>query len=112
MARLTEKAITAARAGTAERFLWDGETPGFGCRIKPSGVRTFLVQYRVGGRTKRVKIGRWPVWKVEQARREAHKLLSEVDHGGDPSGRKRRERIAKGDTISAVAAAFVELHSK
>ena len=86
MARLTEKALSAARARTVERFLWDGETPRFGCRIKPSGVRTFLVQYRIGGKTKRVKIGRWPIWKVEQARRQAHKLLSEVDLGGDPSG--------------------------
>lgn len=68
VARLTEKALRAARAGKADRFLWDVELPGFGCRIKPSGVKTFLVQYRVGNRTRRVKVGRWPVMKVERAR--------------------------------------------
>src|SRR5262245_8405169 len=104
MTRLTEKALSAARAGSKERFLWDGETPGFGCRIKPSGVKTFVVQYRVGTRTRRLKIGRWPVWKVEKARRQAQKLLGEVDDGGDPSERRRRERIAKGNTVEAVAA--------
>jgi integrase len=92
--------------------LWDGETPGFGCRIKPSGVKTFLVQYRVGARTRRLKIGRWPIWKVEQARRKAQKLLGEIDDGGDPSERQRRERLAKGNTVSAVASAFVDLHAK
>ena len=112
MARLTEKAISAARAGTVERFLWDGETPGFGCRIKPSGVKTFLVQYRIGTRTRRLKIGRWPIWKVELARRKAQKLLGEVDEGCDPSERQRRDRISKGNTVSAVAAAFIELHAK
>lgn len=112
MARLTEKALSAARAGKAERFLWDGEMPGFGCRIKPSGVKTFLVQYRVGNRTRRVKVGRWPVMKVEKARIEARRLLTEIGDGGDPSARKRRERKMAGDTVEAVAAQHIAEYAK
>jgi len=112
MSRLTEKAISAARAGKAEVFLWDGEMPGFGCRIKPSGVKTFLIQYRVGNRTRRVKVGRWPVMKVEKARIEARRLLTEIGDGGDPSARKRRERKMAGDTVAAIAAQHIAEYAK
>lgn len=112
MARLTEKALSAARAGKAERFLWDGEMPGFGCRIKPSGVKTFLIQYRAGNRTRRVKVGRWPVMKVEKARVEARRLLIEIGDGGDPSERKRRERKMAGDTVEAVADQHIVEYAK
>jgi integrase len=107
MAGLTEKAIGAARAKAGEVFLWDGELPGFGCRIKPSGAKTFLIQYRVGRATRRVKIGRWPVMKVEPARIKALKLLAEIGDGGDPSARRRKERAMQGDTFDAAVIAFL-----
>ncbi|HTO83722.1 MAG TPA: integrase arm-type DNA-binding domain-containing protein, partial [Methylomirabilota bacterium] len=116
MAGLTEKSVGAARAKTGEAFLWDGELPGFGVRIKPAsrrnpeGAKTFLVQYRVGNRTRRIAIGRWPVVKVEKARTKALRLLAEIGDGGDPSARLRRERqqAAEGQakTLQSVADRF------
>ncbi len=104
MAGLTEKAVSAARAKNDEAFLWDGQLPGFGVRIKPpssknpDGVKTFFVQYRVGPQTRRIKIGRHPALKVENARKTAIELLGEIGGGGDPSERRRRERASQGDT--------------
>jgi integrase len=112
LSRLTEKAISAARAGKAEVFLWDGEMPGFGCRIKPSGVKTFLLQYRVGNRTRRYKIGRWPVMKVEQARIKARRELAGIDDGADPAEEKRRARKMAGDTVEAVAQQHIAEYAK
>ena len=118
MAGLTEKAVSAARAKNDEAFLWDGQLPGFGVRIKPpssknpDGVKTFFVQYRVGPQTRRIKIGRHPTVKVENARKMAIELLGEIGGGGDPSERRRRERASQGDTVEAIAKLFVEKYVK
>jgi integrase len=118
MPGLTERDVRAARAKKSELFIWDGQLPGFGVRVKPpsaknpDGVKTFLVQYRVGHQTRRVKIGRHPAFRVEQARTQAIALLNEIGSGGDPSLRVRRERSNQGDTVEAVGADFIERYAK
>jgi integrase len=118
MPGLTERDVRAARAKKVELFVWDGQLPGFGVRVKPpsaknpDGVKTFLVQYRVGHQTRRVKIGRHPAFRVEQARTRAMALLGEISSGGDPSLRARRARTKQGDTVEAVGADFIERYAK
>jgi hypothetical protein len=46
VAKLTKKLVEAQPVGAAECMLWDGELPGFGVRILPSGRRSYVVQYR------------------------------------------------------------------
>jgi hypothetical protein len=118
MAGLTENDVKSAQTKDKELFLWDGQLPGFGCRIKPpsrknpEGVKTFFLQYRAGVRTRRVKIGRHPGCKVEVARKKAIKLLGEIGDGDDPSEEKRREREMAGDTVAAIAAQHIEEYAK
>ncbi len=44
---------------------------GFGIRVTANGVRTFVLNYRADGRERRMKIGRYPDWAVEGARKKA-----------------------------------------
>ena len=55
---------------------------GFGIRVFPSGRKTYLVQYRAQGRTRRRAIGQLGVLTADEARKEARKLLGEVAKGG------------------------------
>ena len=64
-----------------ERFLWDPRLPCFGIRVHSSGVRSYVVQYRERGRTRRRVIGSDGDMERRTARRQARKLLSDVKVG-------------------------------
>ena len=73
MSKLTKRAVDALKPpGTGQTFLWDSELRGFGVRALPSGLKTFILQYRnAEGRSRRILVGRYGVLTVEQARDRA-----------------------------------------
>ncbi|WP_162488450.1 Arm DNA-binding domain-containing protein [Azospirillum lipoferum] len=46
MPKLTKRVIDGIKPDTKETVVWDDELSGFGLRIKPSGRKTYVVQYR------------------------------------------------------------------
>ena len=95
MTKITKRAVDAVRPSWREAFLWDDETPGFGLRVKPSGAKSFIVQYRnAQGRSRRLTLGRYGVLTVEEARRRARLSLAGVLKGEDPAENKLLERGA------------------
>jgi integrase len=89
-------------------MLWDGELPGFGVRILPSGRRSYLVQYRAGRRSRRITLGPHGVLTADQARGMAIEALAEVRAGGDPAGERKERRQAL--TVQELAARFDTEH--
>ena len=87
MSRLTKRAVDALeKPKSGQSFLWDGELRGFGVRVVPSGLKTFVVQYRnPEGKSRRIKIGRFGVKTVEEARELAKVKLGRVADGVDPA---------------------------
>ena len=56
-ARLTKRAVDAAKQGPRDLFLWDSELIGFGLRVRPSGRKYYVAQRKRDGRTVRVVLG-------------------------------------------------------
>lgn len=84
--RLTKRTVDATQPGNKDVIIWDAELRGFGLRIKPSGAKIFLVQYRdESRRTRRLSIGRYGVLTVEQAR--ALKRMAELVDVGQERGK-------------------------
>ena len=102
MTRLTKRTVEALKSNRErDTFLWDSELRGFGVRVKPSGTKTFIIQYRnQEARTRRCVIGQYGVLTVEQARDLAQKKLAAVIDGADPSA--ERHSVRTGLTIAAV----------
>jgi integrase len=87
MRKLTKRAVDALETPKkGQTFLWDGELRGFGVRAIPSGLKTFVLQYRnAEGRSRRIVLGRYGVLTVEQARDKAKIKLGAIADGGDPA---------------------------
>jgi integrase len=98
MPKLSKRTVDAIRPDPAGRdvFVWDtgdGALKGFGVRMKPSGVASYLVQYRTKeGRTRRLAIGKVGVLTPDEARVIAGDKLKEAAKGGDPSAERHRVR--------------------
>ena len=67
----------------------DSEITGFGLRLSPGGA-SFIAEARVSGKSRRITIGRAELFYVEEARKEAVKLLAQMTSGIDPPAEKAK----------------------
>lgn len=94
-ARITKRMVGDLKAGDKDRFVWDNELIGFGVRVSPKGLITYVYQYFMDGRTRRFKIGTHGApWTPETARQEATRLAGLTVGGDDPQQAKIEERKA------------------
>ena len=87
--KLSKRVVDGAETRAGDYFIWDDELPGFGLRVFHSGKRSYLVQYRAAGRSRRYTIGLHGVWTPEAARREARILLGRIATGDNPAEQRR-----------------------
>lgn len=107
--KLTKQLVKDLRAVEREVVVWDDGLPGFGLRVKPSGVKTFILQYRNRhGRSKRLSLGRVGQITLDQARKEAGRLKGSVSLGSDPAKERVEER--RGDTVHDLADRYMIEH--
>ena len=110
MPKLVERVVNSIEPDpTKEQFVWDNELKGFGLRVSPKGRKTFFLQYRVDGRTRRIKLGVHPKLKAEKARSIAMIRFGKIEEGSDPS--KERHERRKAPTMANLAADYLERHA-
>jgi hypothetical protein len=107
--RLRAAAVrTLQRApGKSEQVIFDETLPGFGLRVRAAGAQTWLVQYAVAGRTRRVLLGSPALVDASKARSMAKDLLASVRLGGDPAGEKVAARAEAANTVRALLPRFL-----
>jgi hypothetical protein len=105
--KITKRSVEdLALPGPGKRsHLWDDTLKGFGVRVTPTGVRSYVVQYRIGGRgssTRTYTIGRHgSPWTAENARDRAKDILELVRRGIDPVDSKREAITKKSNEAEA-----------
>ncbi|MFO1058751.1 MAG: integrase arm-type DNA-binding domain-containing protein [Dongiaceae bacterium] len=81
-----------------------------GVRVKPSGRKSFLIQYRNrGGASRRYTLGPVGTLKVEEARECARRQLVDVRDGADAAAERDHHRQAQ--TVGELAAQYMAQHA-
>lgn len=111
MTKLTIRTVAAIKPEDRDIFVWDEKLSGFGLRVKPSGVKSFIIQYRnVHNVSKRMTLGRFGVISPEKARTKANRLLNAVADGVDPARDKQEARNAP--TMAELAERYMGEYAK
>jgi integrase len=111
--KLTSKSVATLSLppGKSDHITWDTEIPRFGYRLRlgASGRinRSWIVQYRHAGASRRLLLGSGGVLGAEQARAAAKKALASVELGQDPQQDRSDRRGKDSQTLKAVIADYL-----
>ena len=111
MPRLTDPFIRSIpKPEQHAKIVYDDKLMGFGIRITPNDVRTFILRYRnAQGTERKVAIGRWDTtsgWSAAAAREEAQELRMRVDRKEDPQAARIEAREAL--TVNGLLDLYVD----
>lgn len=109
---LTKSVVEKLTPTDSETIYWDTNLSGFGVRVKPTGTKSYVLQYRVRatGRSRRKTIGKHgPLMSLNQAKSIATGVLADVMRGGDPVADAQTVRHAP--LIKDLAQQYIELHA-
>jgi integrase len=98
-------------AGKSELIEFDETMPGFGLRIRANEKgehRTFIAQYKIGAKHRRVTLGNVAKVSLEGARKEAKRIFGKVANGGDPAAEKTVARTGASRLLEGIVAAYLE----
>lgn len=88
--RLNQKTIAGVvlPAGKSELVVFDEDLPGFGLRIRASGARSWVYQFKIGRRSRRITLGMVTAISPAKARAAAAEMHAQARLGNDPSQAK------------------------
>ena len=107
---LTERRIRDAKPGPKTAILWDEALKGFGVRITPAGVKSYILNYRVAGRERRATLARCSELALKEARERAGHELAAI-RSGEADPLKRRQEAREAPTVAALAEQFFNIEA-
>ena len=100
--------------GKSDHIEFDDTMPGFGVRIRAGGKkehRTFVLQYKMGTKHRRINLGNVLKVSLDDAKAEAKKIFGDVAHGRDPAAKKAAAREEASKTLGAIVTQYLEAKS-
>lgn len=113
--KLTKRVIDELRPSDKDQFYWDTGITGLALKVTPKGKKTFLVQYRPGGRgtpTRKMFIGPYGDVTLHKAQTEARRILGLRAEGRDPALEKQQAKHRNiSNKFADVADDFLAKHA-
>lgn len=112
--RLNKPNVNALKIpdGKSETIVFDEQLPGFGVRLRAGGKRTWVAQYRIGLKQRRVTIGTVEALDPDEARRRAREIIARVQLGGDPQVEKHSARKKAHLTLGKIIERYLSAYAQ
>ena len=94
--------------GKSETIFFDDDVPGFGLRIREGGSRSFVFQYKLGTKQRRMALGTATALNFGATRKTAEQLYARVKLGQDPASDKAEGRLRAAETFIVGANQFLD----
>jgi integrase len=94
--------------GKSDWIVFDDDIAGFRLRLREGGSRTWIYQYRIGKKQRRMVLGSAKSVPLILARKNASDLEAKVRLGGDPAMNKEIARLEVDNTFAVLADRFLE----
>jgi integrase len=104
---ISEIAKLKLNPGVKDKIWFDDAVPGFGYRMRESGKRTFVFQYQIGRKKRRLVIGSAAALKPDKAREIAADHHADVRQGIDPLAEKAIRQAEAALSFEAVAERYL-----
>jgi integrase len=110
-AKLTNRLVDSLQSDPARDVLvWDTEILGFGLRVSRGGVKSYVFQYKLHGRARRMTLGEHGrALTLEAARKLAVGRRLAVQAGGDPATEAQVAAVAP--TVRDLAERYLKEHA-
>jgi integrase len=98
--------------GKRDEIWFDKEMHGFGLRIRSDGKnvhRTFVAQYKIGSKHRRVTLGNVDRVGFDDAKKKAKEIFGRVAIGEDPAGDKIAARTEASSALGTIIEAYLEV---
>ena len=106
LTKATVAALTLPRR-KSELLVFSSDLPGFGVRLRAGGSKTWIFQYKLGNKHRRITLGRVSALEPAAAREQANQLHAQVRLGQDPAGAKAESRAHADETFGACVQLFL-----
>ena len=119
---LTSVRVRTAKPKAKQYEIFDRSVGGFALRVSPTGLKSFVVNYRFNGKSRRYTLGSTTATSLSDARNEAIRIKNAAKDGIDPQKEKQRQEEAQqlakikeassdANTFAAVADLFIKRHA-
>jgi integrase len=110
--KFTDKKIQNLKPKAQRYEEWEGN--GFGVRVTPRGVKSFVYLYRFEGKPRRLTLGTYPTMTLAEAHQAHGEAMRKLEQGIDPGAEAVAERAEdrQAPTVAVLADEYLEKWAK
>lgn len=110
--KFTDKKIQNLKPKAQRYEEWEGN--GFGVRVTPRGVKSFVYLYRFEGKPRRLTLGTYPTMTLAEAHQAHGEAMKKLEQGIDPGVEAVAERAEdrQAPTVAVLADEYLEKWAK